>query len=291
MKAPLTDQVQVSFEFFPPHSEQMQETLWNSIQRLKSFAPAFVSVTYGADGSTRERTHDVVQRIVNETDLTVAPHLTCVNATRGEIDDIAREYWDMGIRHLVALRGDPPAGTGKYVPAPGGYDYACDLVAGLKKIADFDISVAAYPEVHPEAPGPDFDLDNLKRKLDAGASRAITQFFFESETFLRFRDRCAAAGIDSALVPGILPITRFAQMTKFAAQCGASVPEWLSERFDGIDDDAEARNAVAADVAIEQVRRLQAEGIEVFHFYTLNRSQLTVAICLALGMRPNKVAA
>ena len=291
MKAPLTDQVQVSFEFFPPHSEQMQETLWNSIQRLKSFAPAFVSVTYGADGSTRERTHDVVQRIVSETDLTVAPHLTCVNATRGEIDDIAREYWDMGIRHLVALRGDPPAGTGKYVPAPGGYDYACDLVAGLKKIADFDISVAAYPEVHPEAPGPDFDLDNLKRKLDAGASRAITQFFFESETFLRFRDRCAAAGIDSALVPGILPITRFAQMTKFAAQCGASVPEWLRERFDGIDDDAEARNAVAADVAIEQVRRLQAEGVEVFHFYTLNRSQLTVAICLALGMRPNKVAA
>ena len=291
MTASLTDQVQVSFEFFPPHSEQMQETLWNSIQRLKSFAPAFVSVTYGADGSTRERTHEVVQRIVNETDLTVAPHLTCVNATRGEIDDIAREYWDMGIRHLVALRGDPPAGTGKYVPAPGGYDYACDLVAGLKKIADFDISVAAYPEVHPEAPGPDFDLDNLKRKLDAGASRAITQFFFESETFLRFRDRCAAAGIDSALVPGILPITRFAQMTKFAAQCGASVPEWLSERFDGIDDDAEARNAVAADVAIEQVRRLQAEGVEVFHFYTLNRSQLTVAICLALGMRPNKVAA
>ena len=291
MKASLTDQVQVSFEFFPPHSEQMQETLWNSIQRLKSFAPAFVSATYGADGSTRERTHEVVQRIVSETDLTVAPHLTCVNATRGEIDDIAREYWDMGIRHLVALRGDPPAGTGKYVPAPGGYDYACDLVAGLKKIADFDISVAAYPEVHPEAPGPDLDLDNLKRKLDAGASRAITQFFFESETFLRFRDRCAAAGIDSALVPGILPITRFAQMTKFASQCGANVPEWLRERFDGIDDDAEARNAVAADVAIEQVRRLQAEGVEVFHFYTLNRSQLTVAICLALGMRPNKVAA
>ncbi len=291
MTASLTDQVQVSFEFFPPHSEQMQETLWTSIQRLKSFAPAFVSVTYGADGSTRERTHDVVQRIVNETELTVAPHLTCVNATRGEIDEIAREYWDMGIRHLVALRGDPPAGTGKYAPAPGGYGYACDLVAGLKKIADFDISVAAYPEVHPEAPGPDFDLDNLKRKLDAGASRAITQFFFESETFLRFRDRCAAAGIDSALVPGILPITRFAQMTKFASQCGASVPEWLRERFEGIDDDAEARNAVAADVAIEQVRRLQAEGVEVFHFYTLNRSQLTVAICLALGMRPNKVAA
>ena len=291
MKASLTDNVQVSFEFFPPHTEQMQETLWTSIQRLKSFAPAFVSVTYGADGSTRERTHDVVQRIVNETDLTVAPHLTCVNATCGEIDDIAREYWDMGIRHLVALRGDPPAGNAKYTPAPGGYAYASDLVAGLKKVADFDISVAAYPEVHPEAPNPDFDLDNLKRKLDAGASRAITQFFFDSELFLRFRDRCAAAGIDSPLVPGILPITRFAQMTTFAARCGASVPDWLRERFDGIDDDAEARNAVAADVAIEQVRRLQAEGVEDFHFYTLNRSQLTVAICLALGIRPSKVAA
>jgi len=291
MKSSLADHVKVSFEFFPPHSEQMQETLWKSIQRLKSYAPAFVSVTYGADGSTRERTHDVVQRIVTETDLTVAPHLTCVNASRGEIDDIARDYWDMGIRKIVALRGDPPAGTGKYVPITGGYAYAADLVAGLKKVADFDISVAAYPEVHPEAPGPEFDLDNLKRKLDAGASRAITQFFFDSELFLRFRDRCAAAGIDSAIVPGILPITRFAQMTKFAAQCGASVPEWLRERFDGIDDDAEARNAVAADVAIEQVRRLQAEGVEDFHFYTLNRSELTVAICLALGIRPNKAAA
>jgi methylenetetrahydrofolate reductase (NADPH) len=283
--------VRVSFEFFPPHSEQMQETLWKSIQRLKPYGPAFVSVTYGADGSTRERTHDVVQRIVNETELTVAPHLTCVNATRGEIDDIARDYWDMGIRHIVALRGDPPAGSGNYVPIPGGYDFAADLVAGLKHVADFEISVAAYPEVHPEARSADFDLDNLKRKLDAGASRSITQFFFKPDLFLRFRDRCAAAGIDSPIVPGILPITRFAQMTKFAAQCGASVPEWLRERFDGIDDDAEARNAVAADVAIEQVRRLQAEGIDDFHFYTLNRSELTVAICLALGIRPRRVAA
>ena len=291
MRPSITDSVRVSFEFFPPHSEQMQETLWKSIQRLKPYGPAFVSVTYGADGSTRERTHDVVQRIVNETDLTVAPHLTCVNATRGEIDDIAREYRDMGIRHIVALRGDPPAGSGNYEPAPGGYAFAADLVAGLKRVADFDISVAAYPEVHPEAPSPDFDLDNLKRKLDAGASRAITQFFFDPELFLRFRDRCAAAGIDSPIVPGILPITRFSQMTKFAASCGASVPEWLRERFDGIDDDAEARNAVAADVAIEQVRRLQAEGIDDFHFYTLNRSELTVAICLALGIRPRQVAA
>lgn len=291
MNPSINDRVEVSFEFFPPHSESMGETLWKSIQRLKSFAPAFVSVTYGADGSTRERTHDVVQRIVNETDLTVAPHLTCVNARRGEIDDIAREYWDMGIRHIVALRGDPPAGTRSYEPLPGGYAFASDLVAGLKRVADFEISVAAYPEVHPEAPSPEFDLDNLKRKLDAGASRAITQFFFEPELFLRFRDRCSAAGIVSPIVPGILPITRFSQMTKFAAQCGASVPEWMHERFDGLDDDAEARNAVAADVAIEQVGRLQSEGIDEFHFYTLNRSELTVAICHALGIRPKQVAA
>jgi len=287
----MTNNVQVSFEFFPPHSEQMQETLWKSIQRLQPLAPSFVSVTYGADGSTRERTHDVVQRIVNETDLTVAPHLTCVNASRGEIDDIAREYWDMGIRHLVALRGDAPEGTEKYRPTPGGYAYAADLVAGLSKVGDFDISVAAYPEVHPEAPSPEFDLENLKRKLDAGASRAITQFFFETELFLRFRDRCAAAGIDSAIVPGILPITRFAQMTKFAAQCGTNVPDWLRERFEGLDDDPGTRNLIAASVAIEQVRRLQAEGVDEFHFYTLNRSELTVAICHALGIRSKRVAA
>ena len=291
MTSSITSHVQVSFEFFPPHSEQMQETLWKSIQRLQPLAPGFVSVTYGADGSTRERTHGVVQRIVNETDLTVAPHLTCVNASCGEIDDIAREYWDMGIRHLVALRGDAPEGTAKYTPTPGGYAYAADLVAGLRKVGDFDISVAAYPEVHPEAPSPKFDLDNLKRKLDAGASRAITQFFFETELFLRFRDRCAAAGIDSAIVPGILPITRFAQMTKFAAQCGTSVPDWLRERFEGLDDDPETRNLIAASVAIEQVRRLQAEGVDEFHFYTLNRSELTVAICHALGIRSKRVAA
>jgi methylenetetrahydrofolate reductase (NADPH) len=287
----MTDRVQVSFEFFPPHSAQMQETLWKSITRLQPLSPSFVSVTYGADGSTRERTHDVVERIVSETDLTVAPHLTCVDARREEIDDIARDYWEMGIRHLVALRGDPPAGAGKYRPAPGGYAYASDLVAGLKKVADFDISVAAYPEVHPEAPSPEFDLENLRRKLDAGASRAITQFFFDTELFLRFRDRCAAVGIDSTLVPGILPITRFAQMTKFAAQCGASVPDWLRDRFEGLDDDAETRNLIAASVAIEQVRRLQAEGVGEFHFYTLNRSELTVAICHSLGIRPKQAAA
>jgi methylenetetrahydrofolate reductase (NADPH) len=287
----MTDPVKVSFEFFPPHSEQMQETLWASIQRLAPLAPSFVSVTYGADGSTRERTHDVVERIVNETELTVAPHLTCVDASREEIDAIARDYWDMGIRHIVALRGDPPAGTGTYTPTSGGYAYASDLVAGLRKVADFDISVAAYPEVHPEAPSAEFDLENLKRKLDAGATRAITQFFFNTELYLRFRDRCAAAGIESHIVPGILPITRFAQMTKFAAHCGASVPGWLRERFEGLDDDAETRSLIAASVAIEQVQRLQSEGVGEFHFYTLNRAKLTVAICHALGVRPKRAAA
>jgi methylenetetrahydrofolate reductase (NADPH) len=287
----MTEPVKVSFEFFPPHSEQMQETLWASIQRLAPLAPSFVSVTYGADGSTRERTHDVVERIVNETDLTVAPHLTCVDASREEIDAIAQDYWNMGIRHIVALRGDPPAGSGTYTPTPGGYAYASDLVAGLRKVADFDISVAAYPEVHPEAPSAEFDLDNLKRKLDAGATRAITQFFFDPELFLRFRDRCAVAGIESQIVPGILPITRFAQMTKFAALCGASVPNWLRDRFEGLDDDAETRSLIAASVAIEQVQRLQSEGVEEFHFYTLNRAKLTVAICHALGVRPNRAAA
>jgi methylenetetrahydrofolate reductase (NADPH) len=291
MNGKQTPDVGVSFEFFPPHTEKMQETLWDSIQRLSTLGPRFVSVTYGADGSTRERTHDVVERIVNETDLTAAPHLTCIDASRGEIDDIARDYWDMGVRHLVALRGDPPKDSGSYRPRADGYAYASDLVAGLRKVADFDISVAAYPEVHPEAPSPLFDLDNLKRKLDAGASRAITQFFFDTDVFLRFRDLCATAGIDSSIVPGILPITRFPQLTKFAAQCGATVPDWLRERFEGLEDDAETRQLIAANVAIDQVRRLQAEGIHEFHFYTLNRSELTFAICHALGVRPDQAAA
>ena len=291
MDKPATNSAQVTFEFFPPLTQKMQETLWNSIERLAPLAPRFVSVTYGADGSTRERTHDVVARIVSETDLTAAPHLTCIDATRGEIDDIARKYWDMGVRHLVALRGDPPKDAATYTPHPDGYGYASDLVAGLRKVADFDISVAAYPEVHPEAPNPLFDIDNLKRKLDAGATRAITQFFFDTDKFLRFRDLCGTAGIESAIVPGILPITRFPQLTKFAKQCGASVPGWLHERFVGLDDDAETRRLIAANVAIEQVRKLQAEGIDEFHFYTLNRSELTFAICHALGVRPKQVAA
>lgn len=283
--------VKVSFEFFPPHTAAMEETLWNSVQRLKALAPRFVSVTYGADGSTRERTHAAVERIVSETQLTAAPHLTCIGASRGEIDDIAREYWDMGIRHLVALRGDAPDGADDYVPHPDGYAYASDLVAGLKRVADFDVSVAAYPEVHPEAKSPLADLENLKRKLDAGASRAITQFFFDVDVFLRFRDLAAAAGIEPHIVPGILPITRFPQLQRFAERCGATVPDWLVERFDGLEDDAGTRQMIAASVAIEQVRRLQSEGVDEFHFYTLNRAELTVAICHALGVRPAAAAA
>ncbi len=282
---------QVSFEFFPPNSEAMEETLWTSIERLSVLKPRFVSVTYGADGSTRNRTHAAVARILNETDLTAAPHLTCIGASRGEIDDIARQYWDMGVRHLVALRGDMPKDVEQYLPHPEGYAYAADLVDGLKKVADFDVSVAAYPEVHPEAPNPLFDLDNLKRKLDAGASRAITQFFFDVDTYLRFRDLCTAAGIDATVVPGILPITKFPQLTRFAKQCGASVPEWLEQRFDGLEDDAETRRLIAASVAIEQVRLLKKQGIDEFHFYTLNRSELTFAICHALGVRPQQAAA
>jgi methylenetetrahydrofolate reductase (NADPH) len=281
----------VSFEFFPPNTDAMDATLWQSIERLSGLAPRFVSVTYGADGSTRERTHAAVQRIIKETELTPAPHLTCIDASRGEIDDIAREYWDMGVRHLVALRGDPPRDGGPYVPHPDGYAYAADLVEGLSKVADFDISVAAYPEVHPEAPDAAFDLDNLKRKLDAGASRAITQFFFDTDVFLRFRDSCAKADIESAIVPGILPITRFPQMERFAAMCGTAIPNALRHRFDGLEDDAETRQMISASVAIEQVRHLESEGIEDFHFYTLNRSELTYAICHALGVRSGRAAA
>ena len=287
----MTNPVDVSFEFFPPHSEEMEERLWRSVERLAALGPRFVSVTYGADGSTRERTHAAVARIVSETNLTAAPHLTCIGASRGEVNEIAREYWDMGVRHLVALRGDAPPDSSGYIPHPDGYAYAADLVAGLKKIGDFDISVAAYPEVHPEAPSPIFDLDNLKRKLDAGASRAITQFFFDVDVFLRFRDLAAAAGIESVIVPGILPITRFPQLERFADRCGASVPEWLHEQFAGLNDDKETRQMIAASVAIEQVHKLQAEGISEFHFYTLNRSELTFAICHALGVRQNEAAA
>ncbi len=277
--------VTVSFEFFPPNDAEMEKTLWTSIQRLAPLLPRFVSVTYGADGSTRERTHNVVTRILRETPLTAAPHLTCVGASRSEILEIARSYWDAGVRHIVALRGDMPAGQAVYVPHRDGFAYAVDLVRGLKSVGDFDISVAAYPEVHPEAPDAKFDLDNLRAKIDAGANRAITQFFFSTDAYLRFRDQCAAAGITAQIVPGILPITRFPQMLRFAKRCGASVPEWLQHRFDGLDDDPETRRMIAASVAIDQVRKLQREGVQEFHFYTLNRAELTYAICHALGVR------
>ena len=277
--------VSVSFEFFPPNDPAMEQTLWASIQRLAPLAPRFVSVTYGADGSTRERTHNVVTRILRETPLTPAPHLTCIGAPRGEILDIARAYWDAGVRHIVALRGDAPAGQVGYVPHPQGFAYAVDLVRGLKGVGDFDISVAAYPEVHPEARDARFDLDNLREKLDAGASRAITQFFFDTDAYLRFRDQCAASGITAQIVPGILPITRFPQMLRFAQRCGATVPESLAHRFDGLDDDPDTRRLIAASFAIEQVRRLQEHGVQEFHFYTLNRAELAYAICHALGVR------
>ncbi len=278
--------ITTSFEFFPPGDAETEATLWRSVERLAPLAPRFVSVTYGADGSTRTRTHNVVTRIQRETQLTGAPHLTCVGASRGEILDIARQYWDQGIRHLVALRGDPPRGAARYVPHPQGFAYAADLVAGLRSVADFDISVAAYPEVHPEAGSAERDLDNLKRKIDAGASRAISQFFYEPDTFLRFRDRCCAYGIDAPIVPGILPITRFPQVLKFAAQCGATIPAWLQDRFVGLDEDPETRRLIAASVAIEQVQALAQEGVREFHFYTLTRAELTYAICHALGVRP-----
>ncbi len=283
--------IRVSFEFFPPGDEAMAATLWKSVERLAPLAPSFVSVTYGADGSTRERTHDVVTRIQRETPLTGAPHLTCIGATRAEILEIARGYWEEGIRHLVALRGDPSGREARYQPHPGGFAYAADLVAGLKAVAPFDISVAAYPEVHPEARSREADLDNLKRKIDAGASRAITQFFFDSDIFLRFRERCAAAGIAAPIVPGILPITRFPQVLRFAARCGTTVPPWLHERFAGLEADDETRRLLAASVAIEQVESLKRHGVREFHFYTLNRAELTYAICHALGLRPAAPAA
>ena len=282
----MSDNIQVSFEFFPPANEKMAETLWRSIQRLEPLRPRFVSVTYGADGSTRDRTHRVVERIRAETELRCAPHLTCVGARREEVLAVAETYWKSGIRDMVALRGDPPKGTKTYVPYEGGFDYASDLVQGLLEVGEFDISVAAYPEVHPEAASADADLANLKRKIDAGASRAITQFFFETEAFLRFRDRCHTNGLQVPIVPGILPITNFQRLLKFAEDCGASVPVRLHERFSGLENDPDTRRMIAASVAIEQVDELRRHGVDEFHFYTLNRAELTYAICHALGLRP-----
>ncbi|ONG52340.1 methylenetetrahydrofolate reductase [NAD(P)H] [Pseudoroseomonas deserti] len=274
----------LSFEFFPPRTEALDQQLWSCIERLAPLRPRFVSVTYGAGGTTQERTHATVARLARETDLVPAAHLTCVGATREAIDDVARGYWEAGVRHIVALRGDAAPGT-DYAPHPGGYAYASDLVAGLKRIGDFEISVAAYPEVHPGASSPEADLDNLKRKLDAGATRAITQYFFDTGTYLRFLDRCLAAGITAPIVPGIMPVSNFANAKKFSAMCGTSVPAWLAELFEGTDDAPEIRRIVASIVAAEQVRTLQANGIDEFHFYTLNRPELTLAIAHVLGVR------
>ncbi|MDA1090418.1 MAG: methylenetetrahydrofolate reductase [Proteobacteria bacterium] len=283
--SPLPHDVRVSFEFFPPNTDKANEALWNSIQRLSPLKPSYVSVTYGAGGSTRERTHATVRRIRTETDLEPAAHLTCVSATTEEIDAIARGYWDAGVRHIVALRGDAVDGSGPYQPHPGGYAYASDLVAGLKKVADFNISVAAYPETHPEAASADADLDNLKRKIDAGASEAITQFFFDTDVYLRFLERARAAGITVPIIPGILPVTNFARVAEFSGKCAAAVPDWMAELFDGLDGDPETRKLVAASVAAEQCRALHAEGITDFHFYTMNRADLVYAICHILGVR------
>jgi len=284
--SPLPRDVEVSFEFFPPRTEKMEQTLWTCIERLATLEPAYVSVTYGAGGSTRERTHATVLRIRSETSLEPAAHLTCVGADRDEIDEVARTYWDAGIRHIVALRGDPPEDADRYEPHPGGYAYASDLVAGLKRIADFDISVAAHPETHPEAASAEADLDNLKRKIDAGASRAITQFFFDVDTYFRFVERARAVGISVPIIPGILPVTNFAQVARFADACGAAVPAWMAEVFENLDDAPETRRLVAASVAIEQCRALHAGGVRQFHFYTLNRAELAFAICHVLGVRP-----
>jgi len=282
--------LKISFEFFPPKNDEMEKTLWASVERLAPLAPRFVSVTYGAGGTTRERTHATVKRLVQETKLKPAAHLTCVAATRAEIDDVVRGYWAAGVRHIVALRGDPPAGAAKYEPHPGGYAYADSLIAGIKKIGDFEISVGAYPEKHPDSPDPDKDIDYLKAKLDAGATRAITQYFFDVDVYLRYRDKVAARGIAAEIVPGILPVTNFAQVVKFSKMCGASVPDWLARLFEGLDGDPDTRRLVAAMVAAEQCRRLQEHGVDAFHFYTLNRADLAFSICHILGLRPAKEA-
>jgi methylenetetrahydrofolate reductase (NADPH) len=278
--------IEVSFEFFPPKTEKMEETLWESVKTLEPLGPRFVSVTYGAGGSTRQRTHATVERIARETSLQAAAHLTCVEASRDEIDDVAREYWAAGIRHIVALRGDPSVPGNSVVARPDGYANAAELVEGLKKVAPFEISVAAYPECHPESPSKKADVENLKRKIDAGADRAITQFFFSPECFFRFRDEAAAAGIDAEIVPGILPVSNVAQTRRFAAMCGATIPVWMDRIFEGLDNLPAARQLVAATVAAELCGQLYAGGVRHFHFYTLNRAELAYAICHLLGLRP-----
>ena len=278
--AEVQGQINVSFEFFPPRTSEMEQTLWNSIDRLSSLKPKFVSVTYGANSGERDRTHSIIKGIKDRTGLEAAPHLTCIDATPAELRIIARDYWNNGIRHIVALRGDLPPGSGK--PEM----YASDLVTLLKEVADFDISVAAYPEVHPEAKSAQADLLNLRRKVDAGANRAITQFFFDVESYLRFRDRCVSAGIDVEIIPGILPLSNFKQAKKFADMTNVRIPAWMAQMFDGLDDDAETRKLVGANIAMDMVKILSREGVKDFHFYTLNRAEMSYAICHTLGVRP-----
>ncbi|CAD5663006.1 5,10-methylenetetrahydrofolate reductase [Escherichia coli] len=278
--AEVQGQINVSFEFFPPRTSEMEQTLWNSIDRLSSLKPKFVSVTYGANSGERDRTHSIIKGIKDRTGLEAAPHLTYIDATPDELRTIARDYWNNGIRHIVALRGDLPPGSGK--PEI----YASDLVTLLKEVADFDISVAAYPEVHPEAKSAQADLLNLKRKVDAGANRAITQFFFDVESYLRFRDRCVSAGIDVEIIPGILPVSNFKQAKKFADMTNVRIPAWMAQMFDGLDDDAETRKLVGANIAMDMVKILSREGVKDFHFYTLNRAEMSYAICHTLGVRP-----
>ena len=276
----------VSFEFFPPKTPEAEASLWKTVERLAPLNPEFVSITYGADGSTRERTHQVIESLLTKTNLKPVPHLTCVGAPQEEIDSIADEYWNMGVRQIVALRGDPEGGAeADYVPHPHGYAYASDLVQGLLGKHPFELFVAAYPETHPQAISADADLENLKRKVDAGGHRAITQFFFDNEIFLRFRDRVAAAQIDVELIPGILPVTNFNTLVRFAGACGASIPHSLSTLFEGLDEDPTTRQLIAAHTAVSQAEDLGREGVEDFHFYTLNRADLSFAVCHALGVR------
>jgi methylenetetrahydrofolate reductase (NADPH) len=281
---------EISFEFFPPKTEKMEEQLWDAVVTLQPLAPRFVSVTYGAGGSTRERTHNTVARIAKETSIPAAAHLTCVEASKDEIADVAHAYWEAGVRHIVALRGDPPTSGGKFEAHPHGYASAAELVEGLLKLHPFEISVSAYPETHPEALSAKADIEFMKRKFDSGARRAITQFFFEPETFFRFRDAAAAAGVDAEIVPGIMPVTNFASVQRISAMTGTAVPSWMADLFSGLDDHPPARQLVAATIAAEMCRKLYAGGVRHFHFYTLNRAELSYAICHLLGKRPVAVA-
>jgi methylenetetrahydrofolate reductase (NADPH) len=288
--APLPEHVRVSFEFFPPANAEALTQFDATLAKLQPLNPEFVSVTYGAGGTTQDRTIETVARIRRTTQLEPAAHLTCVGATRDQVDAVARRIWDSGVTRIVALRGDPPEGAKRYLPHPGGYAYAADLVAGLKRVADFKIAVACYPETHPEATDADSDIDNLKRKVDAGAEIAISQFFFDSDVFMRFLERVRAAGIAIPIIPGILPVTNFNQVAKFSKMCGTQVPSWMGELFEGLDDDPDTRRLVAASIAAEQCRMLHANGVDRFHLYTLNHSALGYAICHMLGVRPQPVA-